>query len=117
MNTWILILLLLLLVAFGLMFRVRELFEDVEAEVEAEAPDLDQIDLLHSSSKKKNRSFFRTPRTYSHDLTLTREFDTLPGLKEGFVDDSDRKHRCPVCPDMSKYIRLDEVPCWNCSLP
>ncbi len=24
---------------------------------------------------------------------------------------------CPVCPDMSKYIRLDEVPCWNCTLP
>ncbi len=21
------------------------------------------------------------------------------------------------CPDMSQYIRLDEVPCWNCSLP
>lgn len=27
------------------------------------------------------------------------------------------KKKCPVCPDMSKYIRLDEVPCWNCSLP
>jgi hypothetical protein len=24
---------------------------------------------------------------------------------------------CPVCPDMSQYIRLDEVPCWNCTLP
>lgn len=24
---------------------------------------------------------------------------------------------CPVCPDMSKYVRLDEVPCWNCTLP
>lgn len=22
-----------------------------------------------------------------------------------------------VCPDMSQYIRLDEIPCWNCSLP
>ena len=21
------------------------------------------------------------------------------------------------CPDMSKYIRIDEIPCWNCSLP
>ena len=114
MNMWVLSLLLLLLVAFGLMFHVRERFENVEA------PDLDHIDLLHSHSKKKNRPFFRTPKTYSHDLTLTREFDTLPGLKEGFVDDNDRKHKCPdcpTCPDMSKYIRLDEVPCWNCSLP
>ena len=25
--------------------------------------------------------------------------------------------KCPVCPDMSEYVRLDEVPCWNCTLP
>jgi hypothetical protein len=25
--------------------------------------------------------------------------------------------KCPEGPDMSKYVRLDEVPCWNCSLP
>jgi hypothetical protein len=25
--------------------------------------------------------------------------------------------KCPTCPDMSQYVRLDEVPCWNCSLP
>jgi len=25
--------------------------------------------------------------------------------------------KCPQCPDMSQYIRLDEIPCWNCSLP
>lgn len=25
--------------------------------------------------------------------------------------------KCPVCPDMSQYVRLDEVPCWNCTLP
>lgn len=24
---------------------------------------------------------------------------------------------CPSCPDMSQYIRMDEVPCWNCTLP
>ena len=24
---------------------------------------------------------------------------------------------CPVCPDMSQYIRMDEIPCWNCTLP
>ena len=41
-------------------------------------------------------------------------------------------HKCPTCPacpscptcpkcekceDMSKYIRMDEIPCWNCTLP
>jgi hypothetical protein len=25
--------------------------------------------------------------------------------------------KCPKCEDMSQYIRLDEVPCWNCTLP
>jgi len=25
--------------------------------------------------------------------------------------------KCPEGPDMSKYVKLDEVPCWNCSLP
>ncbi len=25
--------------------------------------------------------------------------------------------KCEVCPDMTQYVRLDEVPCWNCSLP
>lgn len=25
--------------------------------------------------------------------------------------------KCPKCADMSKYIRMDEVPCWNCTLP
>jgi hypothetical protein len=25
--------------------------------------------------------------------------------------------KCPDCPDMSQYIRMDEVPCWNCTLP
>lgn len=24
---------------------------------------------------------------------------------------------CPACPDMSQYIRMDEIPCWNCTLP
>jgi hypothetical protein len=21
------------------------------------------------------------------------------------------------CPDMSQYIKMDEIPCWNCNLP
>jgi len=25
--------------------------------------------------------------------------------------------KCQECPDMSQYVRLDEVPCWNCTLP
>jgi hypothetical protein len=32
-------------------------------------------------------------------------------------DDDAEPEQEPHCPDMSKYIRMDEVPCWNCSLP
>jgi hypothetical protein len=51
--------------------------------------------------------------------TLAREIDTVAAAAA-------TDHKCPpppkckeceVCPDMSQYVRLDEVPCWNCSLP
>lgn len=29
----------------------------------------------------------------------------------------ERDGRAAACPDMSKYIRMDEIPCWNCTLP
>jgi hypothetical protein len=25
--------------------------------------------------------------------------------------------KCPTCADMTQYIRMDEIPCWNCTLP
>jgi hypothetical protein len=111
MNMWLLS--FLLLVAVGLLFRVRERFED---SVEDSEPlfDADQIELRNSHSKYKQKHM---PQTYSHDINIARELNTRPALAEGFVSDNESRHRCPVCPDMSKYIRLDEVPCWNCSLP
>lgn len=32
-------------------------------------------------------------------------------------DDEERCSKCKECPDMSQYIRMDEIPCWNCTLP
>lgn len=44
-----------------------------------------------------------------------RQVDTLArGLEE---QASSEKKEKPGCPDMSQYIKLDEIPCWNCSLP
>jgi hypothetical protein len=40
-----------------------------------------------------------------------------PGPKPGPKPNPSPNPDCPVCPDMSQYIRLDEVPCWNCTLP
>jgi hypothetical protein len=48
--------------------------------------------------------------------TLDRDADVIKALND---QDQNRKG-CPVCkeqcPDMSKYIRRDSIPCWNCSL-
>jgi hypothetical protein len=132
MNTWLLSI-LLLLVACGLLFRAREQFEDAEPLFDAEPIQ------RNSHSKYKQRHM---PLTYSHDISIARELNTRPDMIEGFCDCAGRvegfadslsnrkgsegfatctsdesRHKCPVCPDMSKYIRLDEVPCWNCSLP
>ena len=38
-------------------------------------------------------------------------------------NDESKPTKCPTCPsanacpDMSQYIRIDEIPCWNCTLP
>jgi hypothetical protein len=55
--------------------------------------------------------------------TLEREKEVVgdvPGSKKPTPQPQPQPPACPkceVCPDMSQYIRLDEVPCWNCTLP
>ncbi len=46
------------------------------------------------------------------------QVDTLEREKD--IKNAAECPKCPKheeCPDMSQYIRLDEIPCWNCSLP
>ena len=57
--------------------------------------------------------------------TGTLKVDTLAREVDAATAAATTEHKCPepkckeceVCPDMSQYVRLDEVPCWNCSLP
>jgi len=93
MSTLILSLLLLLLIGAGMLVAkpIHEHFLD--AKVEA-SPAL--LNLL------------ATPQLASKQPL---QVDTL-------ARDQALKHPpCPKCPDMSQYIRLDEIPCWNCSVP
>jgi len=46
---------------------------------------------------------YKVPQGMAHNAAKQKMKDKCP--------------KCPVCPDMSQYVRLDEVPCWNCSLP
>jgi hypothetical protein len=49
---------------------------------------------------------------------LAREKEAVVAANKPAVGDKPHKcPKCPKCPDMSKYVRLDEVPCWNCTLP
>jgi len=45
------------------------------------------------------------------------QVDTLAREKDLKRSTENKCPSCPVCPDMSQYIKLDEIPCWNCSLP
>ncbi len=49
---------------------------------------------------------------------LAREKEAVVAANKPAVGNKPHKcPKCPSCPDMSKYVRLDEVPCWNCTLP
>ena len=52
-------------------------------------------------------------------LEKTHRPTILPGQTEKprpVIPGETQCPKCPVCPDMSQYVKLSEVPCWNCSL-
>lgn len=128
MSTLILSLLLLMLVGIGFLMNakwVHETFENPVATTETiqVSPTLANMlaatPILVSSEKKP------MPQVD----TLNREQEVVAAAA---ARDKNEDHRCPVCPacpscptcpkceqceDMSKYIKMDEIPCWNCTLP
>ena len=107
MRALVLSLLLIVLITIGLVMgkKVKETFEDmpVQPSVSTEAIAIPVV------------------------LTMTPQVDTIQrGLQEQMPGETrhllgpggeQQKPVCPKCPDMSKYIRMDEIPCWNCTLP
>lgn len=122
MRSIVLSLLLIVLIAMGLVMgkKVKETFEDAPATI---------VTPLTPDSSLNSVGGIAIPVV----LTMTPQVDTIQrGLQEQAPDmpPSVRETRrplgpggeqkCPVCkqcPDMSKYIRMDEIPCWNCTLP
>ena len=132
MSTLVLSLLFGFILLCGV-YAMRETFDvevDVNTDVNADAnvdEDLayptDLLDDPYLQIHRRGRFNSKTNKT--NFVSLNREMDTLT---ESFSSRADKDHadrcpkcqtcpKCPTCPDMSKYIRLDEVPCWNCSLP
>lgn len=105
MRTLVLSLLLIVLITMGLVMgkKVKETFEDAQPSISTEAISIPVV------------------------LTMTPQVDTIQrGLQEQMPGETrhllgpggeQQKPVCPKCPDMSKYIRMDEIPCWNCTLP
>jgi len=108
MSTLILSLLVLLLIAAGMLMAkpIHEHFVDAQVEEKVQASPT----LLN---------MIRTPQ-----IAPKVQVDTL--ARDQDVKEAMEHPKCPTCPecpkqkecpDMSQYIRYDEIPCWNCSLP
>lgn len=113
MNTLVLSLLLIVLVAIGLVMgrRIKEAFDNPSDP----AP---QKVVVEMSPALVN--LLETPRIVAEmNGKPNPQIDTLQRERE-MIAASEKKPKCPKCPkcpDMSQYVRLDEVPCWNCTLP
>jgi hypothetical protein len=100
--------LLLLLIGLGLVMGTKtvERFADAAPATIAVSPALANI----------TKTPAPTTGTINVD-TLARDVDTVATTTEHKCPACPKCKECEVCPDMSQYVRLDEVPCWNCTLP
>lgn len=124
MSTLLLSLLLLVLIAMGLLMgrKVAERFANPEPAAPQISPALANLlatPALVAATQKPIPSVDKLER----DKEVVAAAEAVahpppppppPGPKPAPTPDCPK---CPVCPDMSQYIRLDEVPCWNCTLP
>jgi hypothetical protein len=76
---------------------------------------------LETCSQPDKFDFKFSPEPYPGSEVWGLSQDTTEKGKEKGADTRPGPGPSPSpsinCPDMSKYIRLDEIPCWNCSLP
>jgi hypothetical protein len=124
MNTLLLSLLLIVLIGIGLLMgrRVREAFENPDAAAPTApvmSPALANLlatpALITATSKPISVDTLKRSQdiTVAADTAAKKAETTCPQHE---CPKCDECKKCPDCPDMSKYIRIDEVPCWNCNL-
>ncbi len=117
MSTALLSLLLIVLVGLGLMMgvTVHEAFSNPPSDVPNQkvSPAVYNIKLTADLIEEANSR----PVTYDK---LTRDRDAVEAVNAASLKAEQEERRCPECPkcpDMSQYVKLSEVPCWNCTLP
>jgi hypothetical protein len=116
MNTLVLVLLLLGLVTIGLLMKPR-----IERFVNPPTPTMTVATSPALANLLSTPILIEEQKPVVQVDTLARDQE-IQKAQEKSQDQKAQEQKpacpaCPVCPDMSKYIRMDEVPCWNCTLP
>lgn len=118
MRALVLSLLLIVLITIGLVMgrKVKETFEDMPTQPSFPNP---------SEAIAIPVVLTMTPQVDTIQRGLQEQAPDMPPYPSS-VGEARRplgpggEQKCPACkqcPDMSKYIRMDEIPCWNCTLP
>ncbi len=107
MSTLLLSLLLVVLVAIGLAMgrRVSEHFADAPVATAQPAVSPALANLMATPALVGQQTPLNVDKL-ARDTEITKHPQPSPACPP-----------CKACPDMSQYVRLDEVPCWNCTLP
>jgi Na+-transporting methylmalonyl-CoA/oxaloacetate decarboxylase gamma subunit len=128
MRALVLSILVIVLIAIGLVMskKVKETFEDMQtpSTPPSQAPYPNALPQAPNASIAIPAVVTMTPQVDTIQRGLQEQAPDMPTA--GAVSETRRplgpggEQRCPPCkqcPDMSKYIRMDEIPCWNCTLP
>jgi hypothetical protein len=65
------------------------------------------------NSNPTNRRRAKNDNDYDDDYSGYEKVP--PSQRKRLVQQN--RNQCEECPDMSQYVKMDEIPCWNCSLP
>ncbi len=118
MNTLVLSILLVVLVAAGMLMSstktVVERFTNTSNDEQMVSPTLKN--LLATPSMTVNSTLLKRDQRTGPD-PLQRELEIVPVYPVTLIETVDDSAPTNKCPDMSQYVRMDEVPCWNCTLP
>jgi hypothetical protein len=74
--------------------------------------------LLQDQENKRKAQEISGNRSNKRDEDYEDDYGVMDGRRRR--ERHERHEICPECeqcPDMSQYVKLDEIPCWNCSLP
>jgi len=89
--------------------------KDLQIATDGATKDMSEM-LLTPSERKMVQDVRREHKKKEEDEDYE---DDYPELSSSERRRRRRRHcpKCEQCPDMSQYVKLDEIPCWNCSLP